>query len=52
LATWFRAAGLEVLEAREVLRPVSLEPGHGSVAADEATTVDAIDHVVVAQRPE
>jgi SAM-dependent methyltransferase len=52
LATWFRAAGLEVLEAREVLRPVSLEPGHGSVAADEATTADAIDHVVVAQRPE
>ena len=27
----FGAAGLEVLEAREVRRPVSLEPGHGSV---------------------
>ncbi|HUP73334.1 MAG TPA: class I SAM-dependent methyltransferase [Acidimicrobiales bacterium] len=52
LAIGFRAAGLEVLEAREVLRPVSLEPGHGSVALDSARTADAIDHVVVAQRPE
>ena len=52
LAALSRAAGLEVLEAREVRRPVSLEPGHGSVAVDAATTADAIDHVVVVQRPE
>ncbi|MEO5840738.1 MAG: class I SAM-dependent methyltransferase [Acidimicrobiales bacterium] len=43
-------AGLEVLTAREVRRPVSLEPGHGTVALDAAKTADAIDHVVVAHR--
>jgi hypothetical protein len=52
LAALFRAAGLDVCEAREVRRPVSLEPGHGSIALDSATTADAIDHVVVAHRPE
>ena len=52
LAMLSRGAGLEVLEAREVRRPVSLEPGHGAVAVDGATTADAIDHVVVVQRPE
>jgi SAM-dependent methyltransferase len=44
--------GLDVIEAREVLRPITLEPGHGSVAADADNRVDAIDHVVVARRPE
>jgi hypothetical protein len=33
-----------------VYRPVTLEPGHGSMPAAGATTVDAIDHVVVARR--
>ncbi|MEO8695409.1 MAG: class I SAM-dependent methyltransferase [Acidimicrobiales bacterium] len=52
LAAFLGAAGLEVLAARELLRPVSLESGHGSAALDAATTADAIDHVVVAHRPE
>lgn len=52
LAALLSAGGLEVLEAREVRRPVSLEPGHGSAALDAATTADAIDHVVVAHRPQ
>jgi len=52
LAALLSASGLEVLEAREVRRPVSLEPGHGSAAFDAATTADAIDHVVVAHRPQ
>jgi SAM-dependent methyltransferase len=52
LAALLGAAGLEVREAREVRRPVSLEGGHGSTALDAATTADAIDHVVVAHRPE
>jgi SAM-dependent methyltransferase len=50
LAEFFTAAGLTVLEAREVYRSITLEPGHGSAPADGATTVDAIDHVVVARR--
>ena len=52
LSALLTSRGLEVLEAREVRRPVSLEPGHGSSALDAATTADAIDHVVVAHRPE
>jgi hypothetical protein len=46
------ARGLAVLEAREVLRPVTLEPGHGSVPVGTDRPADAIDHVVVAHRPE
>lgn len=42
-------AGLDVRRAETVLRPVTLEPGHGA-AADQAETVDAIDHVLVARR--
>ena len=52
LAELMRGAGLAVREAREVRRPVALEPGHGSGAGDVAATADAIDHVVVLQRPE
>jgi 2-polyprenyl-3-methyl-5-hydroxy-6-metoxy-1,4-benzoquinol methylase len=50
LADFFRNAGLTVLAAHEVLRPVTLEPGHGGAPTDGVTTVDAIDHVVVARR--
>jgi SAM-dependent methyltransferase len=50
LGAFFTERGLALLEAREVLRPVSLEPGHGGAAADSGTPVDAIDHVVVARR--
>ena len=51
-AAELREAGLDVVESRVVLRPVSLEPGHGAgaPAGGVATTVDAIDHVIVARR--
>jgi len=52
LSAWLSARGVAVLESREVRRPVSLEPGHGTAVLDSATTADAIDHVVVAHRPE
>ena len=52
LSAFLTAQGLTVVEAREVRRPVSLEPGHGSAPTDAGTTVDAIDHVVVARRAE
>ena len=52
LSAVLSAHGLEVLEAREVRRPATLEPGHGSVALGSDTPADAIDHVVVAHRPE
>lgn len=57
-----RAAGLDVVEARELLRSVTLEPGHGSplpasagqgsttIAAETPVLADAIDHVIVARR--
>lgn len=41
------ACGLDVIEAKTVLRPVHLEGGHGAAGPDAA---DAIDHVVVARR--
>ena len=47
LAELFGREGLEVMRAERVLRPGSLEGGHGSAAAGAA---DAIDHVVVARR--
>src|SRR5207302_6185309 len=52
LSALLGASGLEVIEAREVLRPVTLEPGHGSASVDPDSTVDAIDHVVVVRRPD
>lgn len=49
------ACGLEVVRAERVLRAVSVEGGHGTPAPGStgaaATTVDAIDHVLVARRP-
>ena len=48
----FEAAGLDVVRAERVTRSITLEPGHGGgVSEGTSSTVDAIDHVVVAQRP-
>jgi 2-polyprenyl-3-methyl-5-hydroxy-6-metoxy-1,4-benzoquinol methylase len=52
LSELLSARGLTVVEAHEVRRPVTLEPGHGSAATADAAPADAIDHVVVAHRPE
>ena len=52
LSALLSSRGLAVLEAREVLRSVTLEPGHGSVPLGTDRPADAIDHVVVAHRPE
>ena len=51
-AALFAAAGLEVVRAERVLRRITLEPGHGAAPDAASATVDAIDHVVVARRPE
>lgn len=54
MAELVAAAGLEVVRAERVLRPVSVEQGHGTPSPGSpaaASSVDAIDHVLVARRP-
>lgn len=47
----FEAAGLDVVRSERVARAVTVEPGHGDApGGDVPSTVDAIDHVVVARR--
>jgi SAM-dependent methyltransferase len=48
MAALFSRCGLSIERAGIVLRPVSLEGGHGG--ADDGPA-DAIDHVVIARRP-
>ncbi len=47
LSELLESCGLEVVEAKIVHRPVTLEGGHGQAGPEAA---DAIDHVVVARR--